>query len=99
MQHIDAAFSTRYGPLGDRRRRIRKMPMQESQREAALQYLDEYEQMLDTFTEQAKAYWGLWGPLGEHMVRGVDGWADQQRSYLQWLRQKHGSDNHSQPTI
>ena len=28
--------------------------------------------------------------LGEHMVRNVDSWAAQQRSYVQWLRQTHG---------
>jgi hypothetical protein len=69
--------------------------MQGARREAAVQGLDDYEQVLDTFTDQAKAYWGLWGPLGEHMVRGVDGWAAQQRSYLQWLRENYGAGNRS----
>ena len=58
--------------------------------EEALQELDAYERMLDTFTDQAKAYWGLWGPMGEHMVRTVDSWARQQRSYLEWLRRNRG---------
>ncbi len=56
----------------------------------AVQGLDVYEQMLDTFAEQAKAYWRMWGLLGDHMVRNVDSWAAQQRSYLEWLRQNHG---------
>jgi hypothetical protein len=56
----------------------------------AVQGLDVYEQMLDTFAEQAKAYWRMWGMLGDHMVRNVDSWAAQQRSYLRWLRQNHG---------
>jgi hypothetical protein len=55
----------------------------------ALRGLDGYEQMVDTFAQEAKAYWRLWGPLGEPMVRTVDGWANQQRSYLRWLRENH----------
>jgi hypothetical protein len=66
--------------------------MQGSRSDAGLQGLDEYEQMLDTFAEQAKAYWRLWGTLGEHMERNVESWAAQQRSYLQWLRQNYGAD-------
>ena len=46
--------------------------MQGPRGDEALQGLDTYEQMVDTFAEQAKAYWGLWGPLGKPMVRGVD---------------------------
>jgi hypothetical protein len=42
--------------------------------------------MVNTFTQNAKAYWRLWGALGEPMVRGVDAWAEAQRSYLRWLR-------------
>jgi hypothetical protein len=42
--------------------------------------LDAYGQMVDTFAEQAKVYWGLWGPLDEPMVRGVDAWAEMQRA-------------------
>jgi hypothetical protein len=65
--------------------------MPETRRDKAVQGLDDYEQMVDTFAEQAKAYWRLWGMLGEHMVRNVDSWAVQQRSYLQWLRQNPGA--------
>ena len=56
----------------------------------ALRGIDGYEQMLNTFAENARAYWRVWGPLGEPMVRGVDAWVEQQRSYLQWLRQNYG---------
>jgi hypothetical protein len=56
----------------------------------ALRELDAYERMLDTFADQAKAYWGLWGMLGEHMVRNVDSWATHQRSYIEWLRLNQG---------
>lgn len=56
----------------------------------ALRGLDAYERMLDTFADQATAYWGLWGMLGEHMVRNVDSWATHQRSYIEWLRQNQG---------
>jgi hypothetical protein len=56
----------------------------------ALRGLDAYERILDTFADQAKAYWQMWGMLGEHMVRNVDSWATHQRSYVQWLRRKQG---------
>jgi hypothetical protein len=60
--------------------------------EQALRGLDGYEQMLDTFAQQAKAYWRLWGPLGEPMVRTVDGWTKQQHSYLRWVRENHAEE-------
>jgi hypothetical protein len=68
--------------------------MEESQGGEVLQGLDDYERMMDTFAEQAKAYWRSWGMLGEHMVRNVDSWTNQQRSYLQWLRQNHAPGDH-----
>ena len=61
----------------------------------ALQGLDGYEQMVNTFAENAKTYWRLWAPLGEPMVRGVDAWAQMQRAYLQWLRQTYGAGGRS----
>jgi hypothetical protein len=64
------------------------MLMQGPQGDETLQGLDGYEQMVDTFAKQAKAYWRVWGPLGEPMVRGVDAWAEMQRAYLQLLRQR-----------
>ena len=38
--------------------------MQGPRGDEAIQGLDGYEQMVDNFAEQAKAYWRLWGPLG-----------------------------------
>ena len=46
--------------------------------------------MVETFAQNAKTYWRLWGPLGEPMVRGVDAWAEMQRGYILWLRQTYG---------
>jgi hypothetical protein len=63
-----------------------------TRRDEAAQGLDGYEQMVDNFAEQAKAYWKLWGILGDHMVRNVDSWAAQQRSYVEWLRRNTGVD-------
>ena len=67
--------------------------MQGPQDDEALRGLDSYEQMVNTFAENAKTYWRLCGPLGEPMVRGVDAWVEQQRSYLQWLQQNYGEGN------
>ena len=66
------------------------MLVQRPQDDEGLRGLDGYEQMLNTFAENARVYWRLWGPLGEPMVRVVDAWVEQQRSYLQWLRQNYG---------
>jgi hypothetical protein len=56
-----------------------------------LQGLDGYEKMVDSFAEQAKAFWRSWGPTGEPMVQGVEAWAQMQRAYIQWLRQTSGA--------
>ena len=72
------------------------MSLHRPQSEEALGRLDDYEQRVDLFAEQARDYWRLWGPLGEHMVRGIDGWANQQHSYLRWLRHNHGEGHHHQ---
>jgi len=66
--------------------------MQEPQGDEALQGLDGYDQMVNTFAQNAKAYWRLWGPLGESMVRTIDAWVEQKRTYLQWLRQNYGTE-------
>ena len=66
--------------------------MQGPQGDEALQGLDGYDQMVNTFAQNAKAYWRLWGPLGEPMVRIIDAWVEQQRTYLQWLRQNYGTE-------
>jgi hypothetical protein len=65
--------------------------MQRPRGQEVLRGLDGYERMVDTFAQNAKAYWGSWGPLGEPMVRGVEAWAQMQRTYLQWLRQTPGA--------
>jgi hypothetical protein len=67
------------------------MSMQGPRGDEAFQGVEGYEQMLDTFAENAKAYWRLWGPLGEPMVRVIDAWVEQQRSFLQLLRQNYGA--------
>jgi hypothetical protein len=59
----------------------------------ALRGLDDYEQMVNTFAENAKMFWRMWGPSGEPMVRGVEAWAEMQRAYIQWLRQTTGAGN------
>ncbi len=56
----------------------------------ALGGLDGYEQMVNTFAENAQAYWRLWGPLGEPMVQSIDAWAQMQRAYLRWVREVSG---------
>ena len=57
--------------------------MQGPRNAETLQGLDGYEQMVNTFAQNAKAYWLLWGPQGEPMIRVVDAWVEQQRTYLQ----------------
>jgi hypothetical protein len=65
--------------------------MQEGpQGDEPLQGIDGYEQMVNTFAEQAKMFWRMWGPAGEPMVRGIEAWAEMQRAYIQWLRQTTG---------
>ena len=59
----------------------------------ARQGLEVYEQMVDTFAEQAKAYWRLWGLQGEPMVRGIEAWAEMQRASVQLLRQNMGNQS------
>ncbi len=67
--------------------------MQGPQDNEGLRGLAGYEQMLNAFAENARVYWRLWGPLGEPMVRVVDAWVEQQRSYIQWLRQNYEERN------
>jgi hypothetical protein len=49
--------------------------------------------MVNTFAENAKAYWRLWGSLGHPMIYVVESWAEQQRSYLRWLRQNYRGED------
>jgi hypothetical protein len=53
----------------------------------ALQGLGGYEKMVDSFAEQAKAFWRSLGPTGEPMVQGIEAWAQMQRAYIQWVQQ------------
>ena len=66
--------------------------MQGPRGDEAIQRLDGYEQMVETFAQNAKTYWRLWGPLGEPMVRVVDAWVEQQSAYVQWLRENYGAE-------
>jgi len=52
--------------------------------------LNETEYLINFFAENAKAYWRLWGPLGEPMVYAVEAWAEMQRGCFQWMRQVSG---------
>lgn len=64
--------------------------MQGPRGDEALQAMDGYEQMVNTFAEQAKTYWRMWGPPGEPMMNGIDAWADMQRAYIEYFRQTMG---------
>ena len=62
--------------------------MPESQGQKATPQGWEYaEGMVHGFADNVRAYWRMWGPLGEPMVHAVDFWADLQRGYLRWLRE------------
>jgi hypothetical protein len=70
----------------------RRMVIQGGPRgDEALQGLEVYEQMVDTFAENAKLYWRMWSPQGELMIRGIDAWTKIQRAYVQWVRQSMGN--------
>ena len=62
------------------------MPESQGQK-ATLQGWELAEGMVHGFADNARAYWRMWGPLGEPMVHAVDFWADLQRGYLRWLRE------------
>ncbi len=47
--------------------------------------IDGYEQMVNTIAQSAKAYWRMWGPLGEPMIQSIDAWTQMQREYLRGL--------------
>ncbi len=64
------------------------MSRQRDQDDEALAGLDACEQMLNTFAQQAKSYWRMWGPAGEPMISGIDAWTEMQRAQLKWLRQR-----------
>lgn len=71
--------------------------MQGRRDDVILRWLDICEQAVNTFAFSTKGCWRLWGPLGEPMVGSVDAcvdtWAEQQRAYLQWLRETYRGGN------
>ena len=70
-----------------------------SQADEGSQGIDVYEQMMDTFAEQAKTFWKSRGPAGEPMAVGVESFAQMQRAYLQWLRQVKATSGASLPGL
>jgi hypothetical protein len=69
----------------------RRKQMQESRGEEFLRSLDMYEQIVHAFAEQSKAYWKIWGPMGEPMLNGVEYWEAMQGEFMRWLRQNRGA--------
>ena len=63
------------------------------------QGIDVYEQMINTFAEQAKAFWKSMGPAGEPMALGIDSFTQMQRAYIQWLRQVKRTSDASLPGL
>jgi hypothetical protein len=61
------------------------------------QGIDVYEQMMNTFAEQAKTFWKSRGPAGEPMALGIESFAQMQRAYIQWLRQVKRTSGASLP--
>ena len=45
------------------------------------QGIDGYEQMVNTFADQAKLFWRSLGPAGEPMVMGIEAWVQMQHAY------------------
>jgi len=46
------------------------------------QGIDGYEQMMNTFADQAKTFWRSLGAAGEPMALGIESWAQMQSAYL-----------------
>ena len=67
--------------------------MQGRPNEETLRGMDGYEHMVNTAAENAKAYWKLWGPIGEPMIRSIDAHASTLRGYLAWLGETYGKTN------
>jgi hypothetical protein len=55
--------------------------------EVLQQGIDGYEQMVNTFADQAKTFWKSVGPAGVPMALSIESWAKIQHAYIQWLRQ------------
>jgi hypothetical protein len=69
------------------------------QADEATQGIDVYEQMMNTFAEQAKTFWKSMGPAGEPMALGIESFAQMQRAYLQWLVQAKRTSGASLPGL
>jgi len=41
--------------------------------------------VLTSYADGAKAYWSMWGPLGQPAIQAIDMWAYSQRRYLEAL--------------
>jgi hypothetical protein len=63
------------------------------------QGIDVYEQLMNTFAEQAKTFWKSMGPAGEPMALGIESFAQMQRAYIQWLRQVKSTSGASLPGL
>jgi hypothetical protein len=57
------------------------------QGEAVQLGIDGYEQMMNTFAQQATTFWKSMGPAGEPMALSIESFAQMQRAYIQWLAQ------------
>jgi hypothetical protein len=58
----------------------------------ALRQVDIYEQMVDAFAKQSRAYWKRWGPLGEPILNGVEYWEGTQQAWKLWFRETYGTN-------
>ena len=63
------------------------MQRRPQQADEGLQGIDAYEQMMNTFAQQAQTFWKSMGPTGKPMLLSVESFAQTQRAYLQWLGQ------------
>ncbi len=69
------------------------------QGEAVQLGIDGYEQMMNTFTQQAKTFWKSMGPAGEPMALSIESFAQMQRAYIQWLAQAQRTPGASLPGL
>ncbi len=42
-------------------------------------------EVLTSYADGAKAYWSMWGPLGQPAIQTIDFWTYSQRRYLEAL--------------
>ena len=69
------------------------------QADAVQKGIKAYEQMMNTFAEQAKTFWTSMGPAGEPMALGIESFAQMQRAYIQWLEQAKRASGASLPGL